>query len=261
MMHDDIPYIPGYRRSSGGRTIILAMLTSALVSAATTVAVLRWGPPLLQRGLVPGVAVDTTAAGVVQVPQVVALQLADAEQLVSQLGLRMLVATRKESDAPQDTVIEQMPLQGTQVRSGQTISVVLSAGRSTMATPELAGQTLEDATAALQALGMVVGTITEVDQGEPGKVVGQVPSAGAQLPQGSAVALQVATAQVTMPDLLGVSIKQARATLAELGLEVGDVTERYDRRRRAYVVLEQNPGAEAQVAQGTPVALVINEGD
>lgn len=262
MMNDDIPYIPGYhRRSSGGRVILYAMLTSALVSAATTVAVLRWGPPLLKRGFLPPAAeVDGTGAQV-QVPQVVSLGMADADQLLTQVGLRMMVATRKESDILADTVIEQMPLQGTVVNAGQTVSVVLSSGRSIVATPELAGHTLEEATAALSALGMAVGEVTEVGEGEAGKVVGQVPPAGSQLAAGATINLQVGVAKVVVPELLGIPIDAARKVLEEQGLGVGPVSERYDRRRRGYIVLEQDPAANAEVPRGTAVTLVINEGD
>lgn len=263
-MNDDIPYIPGYRRPRDGRTVLFSMFTSAVVSAATTVAVLRWGPPVLRRGLdpAPATAAALGEAGAVQTPNVVALSVTEANQLLAQQGLRLMIAARKDSPQPADTVLEQQPLYGSPMVAGGAVSVVVSSGQRGMVAPDLTGHSLDEARSALEVLGFVVGTITEVPDAPAGQVIAQNPSSGSPVVAGGSVALSVgAQAQVTVPDLVGVSLSQAKHQLESLGVQIGTVSERYDRRRRAYVVLEQDPAADSQVAQGAEVNLVINEGD
>lgn len=257
-MNDDLPYIPGYRRPRDSRVVLFSMFTSAVVSAATAIAVLRWGPPVMRRWA----GTELGAAQLqVQVPRVTSMQVTEAGNVLEAQGLRLLVAARKDSPQPPNMVLEQQPLFGAQMPSGGTVAVVVSTGQSSVAVPDLSGHPLKDAKAALEILGLSLGSVTDV-AGPTEQVVAQNPTAGSRVPGGTPVALSVGMSKkVAIPRLRGVSVQEAKDQLNALGLEVGSIRERYDRHFRAYVVLDQTPDADTEVEQGSKVSLVINEGD
>jgi beta-lactam-binding protein with PASTA domain len=60
---------------------------------------------------------------------------------------------------------------------------------------------------------------------------------------------------------MGKGHKRAVSLIEEAGLKVGRVRYDYDEDRRGGVIIGQNPRAEAMVAPGESVDLVVNETD
>jgi beta-lactam-binding protein with PASTA domain len=141
-------------------------------------------------------------AAQVAIPDVRGLDL-DAAQ--AQLKAEGLHASTQQvrSSKPAGTVVAESPAPGGKVAKGS--GVALSVAAAAPATvPGLAGRSESAATNALQALGLSARTVT-VPSGKPrGTVVAQHPSAGANVPGGSSVRLNVSAgpqpqAQSTTP--------------------------------------------------------------
>lgn len=253
-MNDD--YVPGQRRMGAGAIIII----SVLLSTAASVLAVRG---LLEAGLL--VPHDLAGQGPVtetRVPDVVGMAADAADELLSARKLRMVVQERRPDERiAKDAVVSQAPLAQSRVNAGSEVTVVVSSGTSRKKVPVLTGQKLEDAKLALEEAGLVLGPISESDQGEPGTVTASVPAAATEVEPGSPVALTVAASKVEVPRLIGLPIAKAREVVAETELKIGTVSEIYDRHRKGLLVLQQDPEPGAKVAPGAEIKLVINQGD
>jgi uncharacterized repeat protein (TIGR01451 family) len=93
--------------------------------------------------------------------------------------------------------------------------------------PDLKGKTIEQATAALEAAGCKLGTVTDGGPGKPadtGHVVNQGPPAGTTVPTGTTVDITVGGPLCTVPSLAGMTLDQARSSLQAAGCDLGKVT-------------------------------------
>jgi eukaryotic-like serine/threonine-protein kinase len=90
---------------------------------------------------------------------------------------------------PAGQVVALRPGPGTEVQRGSNVTVQVSKGPDRVAVPDLVGMTLDEAEAALQAAGLVLGQDCCASNG---KVVGSDPAAGTQVKRGTAVNLFLA---------------------------------------------------------------------
>ncbi|WP_026924532.1 Stk1 family PASTA domain-containing Ser/Thr kinase [Glycomyces arizonensis] len=164
---------------------------------------------------------------------------------------------------PKDQVLTQDPGVGERIRSGGTITVVLSLGPERYEVPELAGVDEDEALAALDEFGAEV-TVerdysTEYGKGE---VVSTSPPAGDEVKPGAAITVLVSEGPppLTVPDLVGMDEDEAEEKLEAEGLDVGDVSERYSDTIPEGAVIEHSPAAGDPAAPEDEVDLVISEG-
>ena len=205
------------------------------------------------------------AVTVVTVPNVVDKSLADATTAITGAGLVVGATTSQSSTTiAAGNVISQDPAGGTDAPSGSSVSLVLSSGPPLVAVPNVVGKTLADATTALTNAGLVLGTTTQQSSSSvpAGSVISQNPPAGGNVAKGSAVNLVVSRgpAQVTTPNVVGLSLAAATSSLQGAGLKVGTVTNQASGSVPAGNVISQNPLAGAIVAQGSAVNLVVSSG-
>lgn len=128
--------------------------------------------------------------------------------------------------------------------------------------PDVTGLSAEEAEALLAeaGLGFEVDS-TQVSVSVPaGDIISQEPTAGATLaPEGTVrVVVSAGTQTVTVPDLIGMSIEQARGRLEDLGLLVAVDTATSE--TTATIVLEMFPAPGAAVSVGDQVRLTIPGG-
>ena len=127
------------------------------------------------------------------------------------------------------TVPVQTGLQaGDTVLPGTTVRVIVSAGPAPRVVPELAGLSLPDATAQLQALGLVVGAGCRRVQRHRADRRGAAPSTRRRAPSspiGSTVTIVLSkgTEFVVVPPLADLTLQQASDALLAAGLVLGEV--------------------------------------
>jgi serine/threonine protein kinase/beta-lactam-binding protein with PASTA domain len=134
---------------------------------------------------------------------------------------------------------------------------------SLVTVPNLDGLTLEEATSTLAEFELRLGAQTpEISDREPGTIIAQQPAAGESIEQGQAVNVTISTGreQATVPQLIGLtSLDAVRTALSDANLQLGEITEE-DSNQPAGYVLAQDPAEGAQIAAGSPVAVVVSSG-
>lgn len=196
------------------------------------------------------------------VPALDGMTLAAATELLRGRGLTVLVRDKEHhATAPIDSVIGQEPLAGSMLPPQAPVSVTLSSGKANETTvPELVGQSLEDATRALEGAELKVGVLSGAQTGLR-RVERSDPAARALVPPGSAVALTLIAIDIEVPKVVGMPWARAKKLIEAAGLKIGNVRDRYDEYRDPYYILGQTPEAGTRVAKGSAIDLVRAEGD
>ena len=129
----------------------------------------------------------------VAVPDVVGDSEEDARSALEGAGFSVARDEREDADADPGTVLRQSPAGGARARRGAEVTILVAVEPSTVAVPDLVGQSVEDATRALADadLEAVVRQVDVDTPDEDGQVVSQRPSAGREVEPGSSVELRV----------------------------------------------------------------------
>ena len=117
---------------------------------------------------------------VITVPNLVNMSLEDANKLISNLGLKPIILDKHDSQVEKDYVISQTPQEGSQLKKGDTVTIVISLGPEELSVPNIIGFSLKDAKTILQEKGLVLGSVS-YDYSEvykEGTVINQNPVAG-----------------------------------------------------------------------------------
>jgi serine/threonine protein kinase/beta-lactam-binding protein with PASTA domain len=112
---------------------------------------------------------------------------------------------------------------GTSPPKGATVDLKVSAGPAPRVVPTLAGKSYEAATAALEAIGLRAARAPDQyndDDDTKGKVVGASPSQGTSTTRGTVVTLTVSAGRPEVPSLNGLTVADAEAKLATVGLKL-----------------------------------------
>jgi serine/threonine-protein kinase len=191
-----------------------------------------------------------------------------AGQTASQAIDRLRAAGFKPSrkDQPSATValgrvIGTEPPAGTELQVGSPVAVLVSSGPAQVRVPDVTGDSKRGAEAALAAVGLALGTVTQqVSSGQaPGSVLSQSPRAGSSVPSGSKVDVTIAKAsnEVAVPRVLGQSETQAAAALGGAGFIPTVVTTTTTEQSKVGVVLKQSPSAGHVARKGSTVTLTV----
>jgi len=192
----------------------------------------------------------------------------DAVATLTAQGL-VPVETAQDSDTvPAGLVVswivtEQPNLEpGSQVLKGTEVTLAISAGPSLRAMPELVGMTEADALAKLAELQLVGQRGDDViDTALPsGTVASQAPPAGEQLTRGATVvyALSADVPTVSLPRVVGLTLRQAVSALTNAGLKVAEPSGSTTGRVREVTQFGATIEPGSQVRQGSTVSLVFS---
>lgn len=134
----------------------------------------------------------------------------------------------------------------------------------TVLVPNVVGQTLENATRALEAEGFKVGeTSVAFDANvKAGLVIKQDPKASTEKAPGTTVNLVISqgTEPVEVPDLTNKTAEEAKRALAECGLKYKAGTAQYSETVEKDRVITQEPLSKTKVDPGTTVVYILSLG-
>jgi len=192
------------------------------------------------------------------VPNVVGLTEAEARALLSNFNVN--ISSAPDPRIPIDRVASQIPLATTNAEKGSSVTLTISSGPGNTTVPTgLVGISLEEARNILTAAGLLVAQTQPVDSDQaPGVVLSVMPAAGTTITAGSGVVLQIASGNVQVPSLLGVSEIQARTLLVQAGFLVREIYA-YDATQDLGVVLAQAPEAGTTRIIGSAVTITVNK--
>ncbi len=102
------------------------------------------------------------------------------------------------------------------------IRIYISTGKASVSVPDVSRMTVDQATAALTAAGLKLGTLNRVDDSlvPANTVISSDPTLGSPTDKGSTINLTVSTGMVTVPDVMGQGITTAKDLLSNLKLTV-----------------------------------------
>lgn len=131
----------------------------------------------------------------VQVPSVSGDSYDSAASALKALGLKVSREEENSDSVEKDYVISSSPASGEEVKKGSTVVLTVSIGpkEEKVSVPSLSGMTQNQAAAALQKVGLSLGSIRSEESDEPtGTVIGQSVSAGSEVKKGSSVDITLA---------------------------------------------------------------------
>jgi beta-lactam-binding protein with PASTA domain/tRNA A-37 threonylcarbamoyl transferase component Bud32 len=129
--------------------------------------------------------------------------------------------------------------------------------------PAVVGTPYQTATAELAKVKLVAETVRQPSDTVPeDDVISQNPAGGTEVSQNSTVRLFVSSGptDVTVPDLAGLTLQEARGQLGDQGLEVGKVDKVDDPNVEEGKVIDSDPPAGASVAPGTKIGVRVGTG-
>ena len=178
-------------------------------------------------------------------------------------GFRVVYADGEAPGQAVGTVVSQDPPAGTSLPAGRQITLTVNNPPPLMV-PRLDDLSLDAVAVSLSENRLTRGEVITVDgtfTGTPkGRVIAQLPAAGATAQRGDRVTLLVSGGvggkQTWLPPLTGLSFEDARDLVRRAGLVVNVVT-RKDSSARENTVLAQTPAAYVKVDAGSPVSLTV----
>jgi eukaryotic-like serine/threonine-protein kinase len=203
---------------------------------------------------------DDSSQATTTVPDVVGLSTTAATERLAQRGYSAIVRGRVSSDARLGAVLSQTPPAGTELDRGNTVTIVVARGPSTVDVPNVVGLPVDQALARLRSANLE-GRSVEVDSTQPKDlVVGQTPAGGGQANRGSTVALRVSKGQslVTVPLVRGLTEASATATLNRLGFRLS--VSRIPGTQPKGIVISQEPAPGTKAPKGSVVGLNVSTG-
>ncbi|WP_282847742.1 Stk1 family PASTA domain-containing Ser/Thr kinase [Microbacterium oxydans] len=154
------------------------------------------------------------------IPNLVNVSSERAQDDLANLDLSSKIVIETSSEVSEGNVIRTDPEAGVSVEEGSTVTLYVSKGEETVVMPKIEGMALDDATNALKAAGLELGTVIQRNDKAlaANTVISASEKADAELDPGTVVNLVVASGTVTLTDLAGWTVDAATANLTDLGL-------------------------------------------
>lgn len=192
-----------------------------------------------------------------KIPNVVGLTQSDAESLLS--GFVITIQRAHDARIPKDRIASQIPLATSEVLSKTGVTLTLSDGPGDSVVPlNLVGKSLIEARTALTAVGLVVAQTQAIASDKPqGTVLSVTPAGGSTIPSGNGVILQIASGDIEVPSLLGLSEIQARTVLVQAGFLVR-LIDAVDTTQKVGSVIAQAPAPGTTHTIGSSVTITVN---
>ncbi|WP_277369801.1 Stk1 family PASTA domain-containing Ser/Thr kinase [Rhodococcus rhodochrous] len=221
-----------------------------------------WIAAIIVLALFMGIAGWWLGAGrLTDVPTVLGLDRAAAVSAIETAGLSSEIRGEYSDDVPVDTVLGTDPTAGSRVPDGDTIALLVSLGRPTVPSIPGAGErsVVEDELRSRTFEPVEGGTAFSTTVPEGG-VAALDPAPGTVLPVGAEVALVISKGSppVTLPDLTGRPVDEARRILDEAGLTVGEIREVFDADVDEGRVVGTDPEEGEDVSAGGTVTLLVS---
>ncbi len=202
------------------------------------------------------------------VPDVVGKELQEAQQILADKGLKSKVVEKYHQTVPEGVVISQDPSsEGPPVKINRIIELTVSKGADLGTVPNVVKLSLAEARAKLTEAGFEADeSVKEVASAEieEGFVVSQQPDAYSRAPKRTKITLTVSKGPetaLTMVDLKGLTLEQARIKLSEQGLEINpDIQHQSSTDYFRGQIIAQSPGPDQPVTRETSIKVTVSTG-
>jgi eukaryotic-like serine/threonine-protein kinase len=200
------------------------------------------------------------SSGGVPVPNVVPLREDLAVAKLNEKGLGAIVHRQPHETVKIGLVFEQGTAPGVRVDKGNSVDIYVSTGPPKVEVPNVMGKSRDDAVAALTDAKLKFKVLQVFSKEDPNTVVAQSPTGGHIVTQGSIVHINVSKGlePLTVPNVVGQLYDNAAGQLQGVGFAVArrDV----ESSQPKDTVIDQDPGAGADLARGGTVTLFVSKG-
>ncbi len=240
----------GSKKGHNKKRLIIIAITVVIALAAT----------------VCGILFATGVFGGVEVPKLIGMDPEAAEEQLEELGFKVEYGDDVRSeDIEAGQIALQSPEAGEKAEKGDTVTIMVCIGKPTGLVPGIVGQNYDKTIKVyLEAEGYVMGNVSEEESdAEKGEIIAQDPAEGTEAEQGTPVDIVVSkgTDKVQVPSLLGLTIDEAKETLKDCGLALGQTTYEESTVYAKNIVMEQSENAGDKVKKDTKIDIVISKGE
>lgn len=199
------------------------------------------------------------------VPNVIGIDKEEASKILTENKLNPIIEGPRYSETyPANKIIYQKPEAGSVVKENRRIYIIFSGGNPLTTMPNVVDKTLRDATITIERLGFTLYEVEEVkSELKANTVIEQSPIEGSELKKGTKVRLKVSVGpnigMVRVPDLVGLSYKEAESVLSKNSLEVGKINYQESMNLLPNTVVAQFPEKNELINIGESVDLFITK--
>ena len=223
---------------------------------------------MIDPGTVVTIKVSTGVEAITIPTNILGSSEANARSILESLGFRVAGKTRSEnSDSIEEgMVINTDPSAGSAASKGASVTLIISEGPAVkeVKVPDITGLSESKAVERLEDNDLKAGKISyeASDSVSKGMVIRQDPEAGEKVEENTSVSFTVSSGseQVEVPNLIYMSLSEAKSALSEAGLDVGDVDEDYSEESDRDVVISQSKKGGSKVKKGSSIDIVIGKG-
>ena len=195
------------------------------------------------------------------VPEVTGNTLEEADELLSRVGLNYTPVYVTSDEYPAGQIFLQNPAANAVTRKGDFVLLTISSGPASQTMPDLRGQPVADAVAALKGMGITQVTVERaVDKDHViDTVIAQTPEKGNPVTEDLTVVLSVSGGDTMVPDLADLTLAEAEEILLDRNLIMGSTLQYKMTEDAAFhgLVSDQSPEADTHVVQNTAVSLKV----
>jgi beta-lactam-binding protein with PASTA domain len=196
----------------------------------------------------------------VTVPNVCTISLDSAIAVLKKNKLQGVVVERRyDKIIDEGKVIIQEPLPDVKVKRGRIINLSISLGAETVKIPFLSGLDLEKGKMIFEKLGLLIDEIDSAysDSIGRGKIIKTFPEFDSDIVKGGSVRVTYSRGVLLkMPNLVGLTLAQAKDTLSKLSLVIREVKEIVGSAAKNTIMV-QNPEPEKVLNPGDSVNLIV----
>lgn len=203
------------------------------------------------------------------VPALVGIAEAEARNQIAKFGWGITIVKERSDDVDTGAVIRTDPVTGVNVAKRDTITLVISEGRTLSVLEDVSGLAAADALAKIEALGLVAQQADVADETiAAGTVISwSIPdqptlTEGDSVVKGTTVVVNVSSgpAPRVIPDLTGKTLLEATAELTALGLVVAEAPSASHPEIASGKISVQLPLAGESLAKGGTVTVTVSSG-
>jgi eukaryotic-like serine/threonine-protein kinase len=210
----------------------------------------------------PEVTLTVSAGpGMAKVPSTAGLTQAEAVARLVHAGFKADVKRVNSEKVEEGLVIHSDPSGGSSTTRGSTVVLTVSKGPKLAKVPVLVGTQRSVAVEQIRGHGLAPQVSEEQSSSPAGQVIRQSPSAGSEVPKGSAVSIVVSKGKekVSVPNVIGKERRLAVQALRETGLDPSVQEQETEVPAKVGRVIDQFPPPGSEVAPGTAVTVVVGK--
>ena len=199
----------------------------------------------------------------VSVPDLTNMTIEQATDLLDRYDLELEEGEPMASaEVDKDLICMQDPLAKSQVKRGTTVTVNLSLGKKKGQVPNLVGTDYENAEAALEPFGLLLGKVSyEESEEAEGTIISQSPEGGQEAEEGTYISIVVSKGGgAVVPNVVGKTLSQAKRDILKAGYEIGAVEYEESESYSKNCVIWQSPDGNTRASKGEAIDIIVSKG-